>query len=113
MKLKSCWLNNFNLESIQANFNHSGSRIHKKKIVTKKVVSTGKNRKFDVSKTEAEHANNARNRDAFAVTKANNILTYSIEGTANSNKSSNLSEVEDTLITLLDLSDVVGKVIKR
>lgn len=103
---KSCWLNNFNLEYVQANFNHEGKRLHKKKMKTKIVKSTGKKRKFDVGKKEVQDANNARNRDAFSVTKSNNILDYC----SNSKKTienvlpKNLDpgSIEDAVIDVID-----------
>jgi hypothetical protein len=98
------------LEYVQANFNHSGKRLHKKKIRVKKIKSTGKERKIDVGRKEVQDANNARNRDAFSITKSNNILEYynrASEGRKNLedilSNSSNPNEVEDFLITLIDL----------
>lgn len=84
-------------------------------MVTKIVASTGKERKFDVSKTEAEHANNSRNRDAFSITKANNILENEkhISKPSSLTKSTNLGETEDVLIAMLDATNVVSKVRKR
>lgn len=68
------WLNNFTAEYVHADFNHSGKRIHKKKLVTKKIKSTGQKRVFDVGKKDANDRNNARNSDVYAKAKANFIL---------------------------------------
>ncbi len=105
MKKINCWLSDFNLEYISADFSHGGVRIHKVVIEEKFIVSTGKKRKFDIGKKDAQDRNNARNTDAFSVTKANRILEgeEEIERGANKMKSTNYREVEDLLIKLIDL----------
>jgi hypothetical protein len=76
------------------------------------VASTGKVKKIDLGKKEVHDSNNARNRDAFSITKSNNILEYiSSNKGLNSTRikgiedfgSTNPNETEDVLITLIDL----------
>lgn len=98
------WLSNFMLEYVQADFKHPGKRLHKTKKHVKSVYD----------------ANNARNRDALAITKSNGMLkglTNQDAGredmvtTRKQNKqigmsgshSTNLGEVEDTWNLLIDL----------
>lgn len=100
------WLNNFNLEYISGEFNHPGERLHKEKIVLRKVASTGKMRKFDLGKKEVNDANNSRNRDAFSITKANKILEDEKRVFLEREKSINRN-TEDTLITLLDIKNKI------
>lgn len=106
-KKRNCWLSNFNKEYINADFTHTGKRIHKTKIANKIVIKTGKKKKYDVAKKDCEDRNNARNRDAFTITKANRYLQAEeaavklIENT----RSTNNNEVEDTLIDLIDMAN--------
>ena len=92
------WLSNFMREYASADFNHPGKKLHKTKKRIKSVYDS----------------NNARNRDAFAVTKSNGMLknmagtqlgkediNVKNPGMAGS-KSTVPNEVEDTLITVLD-----------
>lgn len=94
------WLSNFMREWASADFTHKGKKLHRSKKSRKAIYD----------------ANNARNRDAFAVTKSNGMLKGLLGGdlgkdTSRSDrsqtneigsKSTNLAEVEDTLITVLD-----------
>jgi len=87
--MKSRWLNNFNQEYISADFNHPGKKIHKTKKQKKSIYD----------------ANNARNRDAYSVTKVNNLLKGEKDLANGVNKvlSTNSKEVENTLIKIIDL----------
>jgi hypothetical protein len=77
-------------EYISADFNHPGKILHKSKKMRKSVYD----------------ANNARNRDSYAVTKSNGMLKSADDLLiASSTRTSNLQEVEDTLIILLDLKN--------
>lgn len=69
------------------------------------VKATGKKRKVDVLKKDCEDRNNARNRDSYAITRSNNMLKgeKKIASGSNSVLSTNPNEVEDTLITIIDL----------
>jgi len=98
------WLNNFNLEYISGEFNHPGERLHKERTVHRKVKSTGKYRKFDLGKKEINDANNARNRDAFSITKANKILHGEKKMMNEQEKNVNM-KTEDSLIRLLDIKN--------
>lgn len=93
------WLNRFNEEYVNTNFNHEGERIHPKKYTTKTVKKTGKRRKIDVYKQESENRNNRRNNDSYAITKCNGMLKGedSIHGNGTKNDS-----VEDALIAFID-----------
>lgn len=101
------WLNRFNEEWVHANFNHKGKRIHPLKQKTKTIKKTGKKRAVDVYKQKCEHSNNARNRDAFAISKASNILESfkPVEKDAVSSK----DEYEDKIIEMLDAEKGVEK----
>jgi hypothetical protein len=95
------WLNRFNEEYINANFTHKGKRIHLIKVKERKRKKDGHVHKIDVYKQQCEHANNARNRDAFAMSKSNNILeTYTpIDKSADITK----DQYEDELISKIDI----------
>lgn len=97
------FLSNFMREWASADFNHPGKRINKSKKSVKAIYD----------------ANNARNRDAFAVTKSNGMLkgmsgadlgkednnrrnSASKNPGMSGSKSTVMNEVEDTLITVLD-----------
>lgn len=85
------WLNKFNLEYVAADFRHE-EPLHKTKKLKKK----------------CEDSNNARNRDSYSVTKSNNMLKGMNKKTSpilDSNRSTNLREVEETLIKIIDLKD--------
>lgn len=74
-------------------------------MITRKIVSTGKFRKFDLNKKDSETRNNARNRDGFTICKANNTLEQidKIHHYGNSLLKSTLpNETEDALIELID-----------
>ena len=97
------WLSNFMREYASADFNHPGKKLHKTKKRIKSVYDS----------------NNARNRDAFAVTKSNGMLKNMtgaslgkedpskgrtqdrVLGMAGS-KSTLPNETEDVLIAVLD-----------
>lgn len=86
------WLNNFNEEYINANFKHSGKRIHKKTVKTKIVKKSGEIKEVDTEKQDAEARNNARNRCIFTREKAANRLNYYSQGGANLKYESELDE---------------------
>lgn len=70
--------------------------------------STGKRRAVDAIKKTCEDANNARNRDAFAITKANGMLKCEkemIKG-SDSNRSTKNDEVEDAIIAAIDMFSI-------
>lgn len=98
------WLNNFNEEYINANFKHPGKRIHRLDTVIKKVKTTGKNRKVDLAKQEAEHANNARNR--CILTKAKASGTYIEKDSLKPNQLLK-TDPESELIDKLDSANIV------
>lgn len=101
---EKAWLNQFNKEFVNADFSDDENRLHPREYVAKVVKSSGRRRKVDVYKKECEHMNNARNRDAHAVTKVNNMLKgeTSFPAAENSNRSTSVNETEDVLIDLLD-----------
>lgn len=82
-------MSNFNREYAAADFKHPGKKIHRTKKLKKSVYD----------------ANNARNRDAYAVTKSNDMLKGEKDVSDGVNKvlSTNLNEVENTLVTIIDL----------
>lgn len=92
------WLSNFMREYASADFTHKGKKLHRTKKKIKAVYD----------------ANNARNRDAFGVTKSNGMLKgLSVrkkdkdgnemgEMGVSGAKSTVPNEVEDTIITVLD-----------
>lgn len=99
------WLNTFNLEYVSASFNHE-KRLHKKKMKTREIKSTGKKKKVDVGKKPSYDANNARNRDMFARAKTAYLLDFgdkSVEKASGTKRSTNLNETENVLIDLIDL----------
>lgn len=108
MKKTNCWLSNFNLEYISADFAHEGNRIHKVDMVDRIITYTGKTRTFDVGKKDSYDRNNARNRDAFAIAKANFILEgekrLKLDGYCL--KTTDLDDTEDTIIAHIDNEDV-------
>lgn len=73
-------------EYVAADFKHTGKKLHKKKAHKKAIYD----------------ANNARNRDSFAVTKSNGMLKGMDSLKDDMHRSTNLSETEDTLIDVLD-----------
>ena len=96
------------MEFVQANLTHPGERLHKKKMEVRKVVSTGKNRAYDVGAKDVNDKNNSRNRDSFSITKSNNILEYDGRKIAHSYqqfRSTNVNETEDVLIEIIDLKN--------
>lgn len=62
-------------------------------------------------KKECEDRNNARNRDSYAVTNSNDMLKGEAEISTGVNNilSTNHKEVENTLITMIDLKDKAKK----
>lgn len=70
---EKAWLNNFTEEYTNANFKHKGKRVHKNDTVVKTVKTTGRKRKIDLAKQEAEHRNNARNRCVLTKAKASGM----------------------------------------
>jgi hypothetical protein len=98
------WLNDFNEEFINANFKHKGKRIHNTETVMKTVKTTGKKRKVDLAKQEAEHSNNARNRCILTKAKASGayIEKDSLEPSQLMN-----SDPESELVSKLDAANVV------
>lgn len=80
------WLSNFQEEYLRGNFKHGGKRIHK-----------GKTKEL-----ECYTRNNARNRCELSRAKAGNMMSDSDANNALETKR-DPSNVEDTLITLLDL----------
>lgn len=92
------WLSNFMNEYVSADFRHKGKRLHKTKKHIKRVYD----------------ANNARNRDAFAVTKCNGMLkilsrsdlglgdTTQIPSGMSGSRSTVVNELEDSLISAID-----------
>lgn len=93
------WLNRFNEEYVNTNFNHPGDRVHPKKYKTKKVKATGRRRKIDVYKQESEKRNNKRNNDSFSVTKRNGMLKGENRITR---PNIPLDATEDAIITYID-----------
>lgn len=99
------WLSRFNLEDISGNFEHSGERIYKEKLITKKIKSTGKEKIIDNSKKDSNKRNYDRNRDAYSKSKSLNLLMdYDniLGGYDMYNRSTNLHEAEDVMIQVLD-----------
>lgn len=96
------WLSDFTREWASADFNHAGKKINRTKKSRKRIYD----------------ANNARNRDAFAITKSNGMLKsmrgvgFSVKDTDNAKESRELSmsgskstvptSVEDALIAVID-----------
>lgn len=99
------WLNRFNEEWVNANFKHKGERVHPVEYKNKIKIKNGDKRTVDVYKQKCEHSNNARNRDAFAISKASNIL----EAFKPIEKESEKDEYEDKLIEMLDAEKGVEK----
>lgn len=98
------WLNRFNEEYVNTNFKHDGKRLHPRKYTTKLVKKTGKKRKVDIYKKEAQDRNNHRNSDVLAVSKTNNMLKdekKAVKALESIVYSSN--ETEDLIIEQLDL----------
>lgn len=107
-----CWLNNFNLEYVGAQFKHEGRRIHKKKLAIKIEKKSGKEIVYDVARKDCEDRNNSRNRDSFGITKMNNILSYDLKAcdkAANKNQNTTVNQREDLMIDLIDLKDAILK----
>lgn len=73
-------------------FKHPGKILHTKKKHKKSIYD----------------ANNARNRDSYSVTKSNGMLKEEKE-IKNSYKLTNINEVEDTLIRVLDFINEENK----
>lgn len=92
------WLNKFNLEYVSADFRPAPGH-------TKKLHKTKKLRK------SCTDANNHRNNDVYSVSKTNNMLKgeKKIDPGMNLNRSTNPKEVEDVLITVIDLKDKIKR----
>lgn len=98
------FLSDFNLEYISGDLNHPGKRLHKKKIKTRKVASTGKLRKFDVGAKSINDMNNARNRDAYSICKSNGILKGEKDALSGiERKESSINDMENAIVELIDL----------
>lgn len=82
------WLSNFNEEYVGASFTHKGKSLHR----TKK------------ARKDCYDRNNARNRDVFALAKANGRLEGINELTGEYNKAVDLNPntVEDAVIEVID-----------
>lgn len=97
------WLNRFNEEYVNTNFKHKGKRVHPRKYTTKTVKKTGKKKKVDIYKQEAEERNNHRNSDVLVVSKTNNMLKdekKAVKALESIKYSSN--ETEDLIIEQID-----------
>lgn len=69
-------------------------------------MSTGQERSFDVGKKDCQDRNNARNRDAFAICKANGMLRYDAYPVCSNDRLSRggkADEIESAIIEVLDL----------
>jgi hypothetical protein len=73
-------------EYAAADFRHPGKTINRTKKAKKAIYD----------------ANNARNRDSYSVTKSNQMLKGEKEIDPATNRSTNLGEVEDTIIDYID-----------
>lgn len=102
MKKTPCWLSNFNLEDISGKFNHSGERINKPKMRTRKLKTTGKKRKFDISKKDSQDRNNRRNNDIYSIAKASGTLDFGKEVSKDVSRNENVNVTEDIIIEFLD-----------
>lgn len=99
------WYSDFMREYASADLDHPGKKLHRTKKLRKSIYD----------------ANNARNRDAFAVTKSNGMLKGIDKQKAGSDnvrefgmsgsKSTVLDEVENTIIAVLD--DFTSKNIQK
>lgn len=107
MRKTNCWLSNFNLEYISAEFHHEGERIHEVDMEERYIEHSGKMREFDVGKKDCFDRNNARNKDAFAIAKANFILEGEKRVKDDVLLSTNLNETEDALIALIDDKEII------
>lgn len=98
------WLSNFNLEYNSANFDHEGKRIHKEKLRTRKVKSTGKSRVVDVGKKDSFDRNNLRNNDVFAIVKANHMFRDLSQADKQNvvARETTVNNTEDAIIEVLD-----------
>ena len=102
---KNCWLSDFNKEYINATFDNPDRRLHKKIITRRNIRTTGKKKQYDHFKKDCQDRNNARNGDAFTVTKANKFLKNidDVIDLIEENRSTNYNTVEDAIITIIDV----------
>lgn len=98
------WLNQFNKEYITADFRDKKNRLHPKKYTSKTLKSNGQKKKIDIYKKDCEDKNNSRNRDAYSITKVNNMLKgdEAFPAIDIDNRSTNYHDTEDALIDYLD-----------
>lgn len=99
------WLNQFNKEYVLADFRGKPTeRLHPKKTITRVTKTSGRKKKVDIFKKDCEDKNNARNRDAYAITKVNNMLKDDANFAVAEliNRSTNYQDTENSLIELLD-----------
>lgn len=75
------WLNRTMDEYVNTNFDHKGERVHPKVIKSKRVKSTGRMKKIDIAKNEAEHRNNDRNACILTRAKASGKLVVGVADT--------------------------------
>lgn len=101
---EKAWLNQFNKEFVLADFRDKKDRLHPKEYITKKVKTTGKKKKVDIYKKDCEDRNNSRNRDAYSITKINNMLKGEdlFVYADHNNRSTNPNDTENVLIDYLD-----------
>jgi hypothetical protein len=81
--------------------------VHKVKKGTR-YTKLGKPKVYkDVVRKDCQDANNARNNDAFSITKANRFLKGENDAhdALDSNRSSNLNDTENLLIDMIDLAN--------
>ena len=98
------FLNNFTEEYTNANFDHSGKRIHKERLINRYIKCRKKTIKIDASKKDSNDRNNSRNRDLLTKLKASSQAIY-IEDMPTGVGGSN---PEDTLITKMDSEKLFG-----
>ena len=95
------WLNRFNEEFALANFNHSGKKLDKSK----------------KAKKAAYDSNNARNRCLYNKAKSTGLLDNApseayLAAKIDANNVATPSEIEDALLTAMELKNLASKLIK-
>lgn len=106
----SGWLSNFNLEYNTASFDHPGKRLHKKKLVTKLVKTTGKKRTYDVGKKESQDRVNRMNRDVYNISKSGGLLESDsrMKDYSYLRFSPDYNTTEESLNTLIDSQEKIN-----
>lgn len=99
------FLNSFTEEYYNANFKHEGKRVHKKKLATRIIKTTKKEKIYDVYEKDSYDRNNKRNNDVQGINKMNSTLKEFDPKNKElhiGKRSTVVNETEDALIEVLD-----------